>query len=106
MCKTIRCWYGEKEYTLEYDKKSIVAMERRGFNLAQIERMPLTMLTKLMSGAFLMHHPEVSQERAEEIFDHMKKRGELLEALSEMYAATVAEMYGDNEENGESWARG
>ena len=56
MAKQLCIKYNDKEYTLEYTRKSIELMERRGFKISDIQDKPVTTLTALFAGAFLAHH--------------------------------------------------
>ena len=53
MNKQLRFTYNNKEYVLEYTRKSVEAMEKKGFIASDIETKPVTILPALFAGAFL-----------------------------------------------------
>ena len=85
MSKQLRFTYQDKEYVLEFTRKSVEAMEKKGFVASDIETKPMTILPALFAGAFLAHHRFEKSEVIEEIFSHMTKKQELIGKLAEMY---------------------
>ncbi len=85
MNKQLKFTYQDKEYCLEFTRKSVEAMERSGFIADDIQRKPMTVLPKLFAGAFLANHRFVKTEVINEIFDKMTNKSELIGKLSEMY---------------------
>ena len=74
-----------REYILEYSKNTVMAMERRGFNLDELDSKPLLQTTLLVYGAFDKNHSNVKYEKREEIFNSLKNKEAFLKALIEMY---------------------
>lgn len=101
MAKRIKIEYDGVKYTLEYSRKTVQAMEEAGFRIDEMDSMPMTMLPKLFSGAFLMHHSRVKQELVDEIFDAQKGKVKLLHALTELYSEPFKAMFGEDGEDGE-----
>ena len=62
---------GEKKYTLEFNRNSAKAAERKGLTLQDVLNMstPATTLPLLFWAAFKMHHPEVTQEQADKMLN-------------------------------------
>lgn len=85
MAKTLTISFGNKEYTLEFTRRSVATMERRGFNPSDIEDKPITTLPTLFAGAFLAHHATVKQEVIDDIFSHLTNKSEFIGKLAEMY---------------------
>lgn len=77
--------YGDKEYCLEYTRRSVEMMEKKGFVAADVETKPMSTLPTLFAGAFLANHRYVKQEIIDEIFANMTNKGELIAKLAEMY---------------------
>lgn len=109
MAKTINFDYEGVSYTLEYTRKSIEIMERRGFRISDIGEKPITTLPALFAGAFLAHHRFVKQEVIDNIFGKLKNKEELLSKLAEMYNEPFVSMMDEPEESegnldwGTSW---
>lgn len=105
MAKQINITYNDKEYTLEYTRKSIERMERQGFVISDIERAPMTSLPVLFAGAFIAHHGSVRTSVIDEIFTKMPDKDTLLEKLSEMYREPFDALMADPEESDEGNAQ-
>ena len=106
MAKQITFDYEGKEYTLEYTRKSIEAMERQGFVSGELEAKFATMLPKLIRGAFAAHHPSLRGDKIDEIYESFTKKSELIAALAEMYAEPLETLLSDEGKNGKwekSW---
>lgn len=85
MSKQLRFTYQDKEYVLEYTRKSVEAMERKGFVASDIETKPATVLPALFAGAFLANHRFEKQEVIDKIYLKMTNKSELISKLAEMY---------------------
>ena len=90
MNKQLRFTYQEKEYVLEYTRKSVEVMERKGFVVSDIETKPVTVLPALFAGAFLANHRFVKQEVIDEIYSKITNKSELIGKLAEMYNEPIA----------------
>ncbi len=100
MAKQITLSYKGKEYTLEYNRRSVKRMESSGFTL-DTEK-PMNMITDLFKGAFLMHHRGIDSELVQEIWDAQNHREELLTALVQMYSEPISALLGDEEDKEEN----
>lgn len=89
------------EYKLEFNRKTVSAMENDGFIL-NLER-PNTMIDRLFYGAFQMHHKRIDREAVRKIWDDQLNKEGLLTALVKLYQKPLddlmAEPEGDAEEN-------
>ena len=85
MSKQLRFTYQDKEYTLEYTRKSVEMMEKKGFVASDIETKPVTVLPALFAGAFYANHRFVKPEVIDEIYLKMTNKQELIGKLAEMY---------------------
>ena len=56
MSKQLKFTYQDKEYTLEYTRRSVEQMEKSGFIASDIQDKPMTVLPALFRGAFLANH--------------------------------------------------
>jgi len=106
MSKQLRFTYKDKEYCLEFTRRSVETMERNGFIANDIREKPMTTLPALFAGAFLANHRFVKADLINEIYDHMTNKTELIGKLAEMYNEPIMAMVDDPDENAEgnvSW---
>ena len=75
MAKQIVFTYEDKEYTLEFTRRTV----------KQIDRKPMTLLPALFAGAFKAHHRFVKQDVIDKIYAGMPHKDELIGKLAEMY---------------------
>ena len=99
MNKQLRFIYQDKEYVLEYTRKSVEAMEKRGFVASDIESKPMTVLPALFAGAFLANHRFTKQEVIDDIFSKMTNKTELIGKLAEMYNEPIMALVDEPEES-------
>ena len=99
MSKQLRFTYQEKEYCLEFTRKSVETMERNGFVASDINDKPMTVLPALFKGAFLANHRFVKDETVNEIFSKLTNKGELISKLSEMYNEPIMALVDEPEES-------
>ena len=90
MAKQLRFTYQDREYCLEYTRKSVEIMEKNGFKASDIDDKPMTTLPALFAGAFLAHHRYIKQEIVDAIFNKMTNKGELIGKLAEMYNEPIS----------------
>ena len=98
MNKQLKFTYKDKEYCLEYTRKSVAQMEKSGFVASNIEDKPMTTLPALFAGAFLANHRFVKQEIIDEIFAKMTNKSELIGKLAEMYNEPLMTLIDEPEE--------
>ena len=79
----------DSKYTLEFNRYALITMEKRGFNPANAQSQPLTTLTELARGAFIMHHPELKGSEVDAIIDEIEDKNEFRNALAEMYKNAI-----------------
>lgn len=89
-----------REYTLEYNRRTVSKTEQAGLNINELETKPLTMVPLLFWGAFLMHHPYMTKEQSDKIlFDGLNGLGNNeLERLGELYAEPFKTLVASEEE--------
>lgn len=85
MAKQLRFNFKEKDYTLEFTRKTVTEMEKKGFIASEVENKPMSTLPALFEGAFLAHHRFEKKEVINEIFAKMTNKEELIGKLAEMY---------------------
>lgn len=85
MAKQLKFTYNDKDYTLEFTRRTVSEMEKKGFIAAEVENKPMTALPALFEGAFLAHHRFEKKEVIDAIFAKMTNKEELIGKLAEMY---------------------
>lgn len=99
MNKQLRFTYQDKEYCLEFTRKSVEILEKKGFVITDIESKPVTVLPTLFAGAFLANHRFVKQEVIDEIYSRIKNKSELISKLAEMYNEPIMALVDEPEES-------
>ena len=85
MAKQLRFTYDGKDYTLEFTRRTVAEMEKKGFIASDITEKPMTTLPALFAGAFLAHHRFVKEDIINDIYSKLTKKEDLIGKLSEMY---------------------
>lgn len=85
MAKTIKFVDDGIEYTLEFNREVIQEMERKGFNIQEIDSKPMTMIPILIQGSFKMHHKYVGKEQIQRLYDSFPNKDLFLEKIVDMY---------------------
>ena len=99
--KQIKFVYNNRDYTLEFNRRSARAVEQAGFNADEITTKPNVMIPILFAGAFQMHHRNTRQDITDEILAHMTNREELIKQLLIMYNETIESLLNDPEDGAE-----
>ena len=99
MAKQLRFTYQGKEYVLEYTRKSVEMMERKGFVASDIENKPMTVLPALFAGAFLANHKNTKIEDIDTIYSKMTNKQELIGKLAEMYNEPIKALIDEPDES-------
>lgn len=99
MSKQLEFEHDGKKYTLEFTRRTVSEMEKKGFIASEITDKPMTTLPALFAGAFLANHRFVKQEMIEEIFSKLTKKEDLVGKLAEMYNEPIMALVEDPEEN-------
>lgn len=85
MAKQLRFTYDGKDYTLEFTRRTVMEMEKKGFIASNITDKPMTMLPALFAGAFLAHHRWVKEDVINDIYSKLTNKEDLIGKLTEMY---------------------
>ena len=70
--KKIRINYEGKEYTLEFTKNTVRAMQANGFDISKIDTSPNVVIPDLFAGAFRKNHPFVKADVLADIYANLK----------------------------------
>ena len=98
MNKQLKFTYQEKDYCLEFTRRSVELMEKQGFIASDITDKPMTVLPALFAGAFLANHKFVKKDVIDEIFSKMTNKTELIGKLSEMYNEPILALVDEPED--------
>lgn len=85
MAKQLKFTYEDKEYILEFTRRTVTEMEKKGFIASDVETKPMSTLPAMFEGAFLAHHRFVKKNVIDEIFAKLTNKEELIGKLAEMY---------------------
>lgn len=85
MAKQLTFTYDGKDYTLEFTRRTVAEMEKKGFIASDITDKPMTNLPALFAGAFLAHHRFVKEDIINDIYSKLTKKEDLIGKLAEMY---------------------
>ena len=84
-------------YTLEFNRRTVVMAESAGLDVTHAQDHPISTVTKLWFYAFKMHHPTITQAKADELFDGLRKIPEkLIVRLVELYQAGIESLTDEN----------
>jgi hypothetical protein len=97
--KQLKFTYNDKEYTLEFTRRTVTEMEKKGFIANEVEAKPMSTHPALFEGAFLAHHRFEKKEVIDEIFSKMKNKEDLIGKLAEMYNEPIMALVEEPEEN-------
>lgn len=85
MAKQLTFTYDGNDYTLEFTRRTVAEMEKKGFIASHITDKPMTTLPALFAGAFLAHHRFVKEDIINDIYSKLTKKENLIGKLAEMY---------------------
>ena len=78
MAKQLTFTYDGKDYTLEFTRRTVAEMEKKGFIASDITDKPMTTLPALFAGAFLAHHRFVKEDIINDIYSKLTKKEYLI----------------------------
>ena len=98
MAKQLTFTYDGKDYTLEFTRRTVAEMEKKGFIASDITDKPMTTLPALFAGAFLAHHRFVKGDVIDNIYSKLTKKEDLIGKLAEMYNEPILTLVEEPEE--------
>lgn len=101
MAKQLTFTYDGKDYTLEFTRRTVAEMEKKGFIASDITDKPMTMLPALFAGAFLAHHRFVKEDVINDIYSKLTNKEDLIGKLAEMYNEPIMTLVEEPDENTE-----
>ena len=99
MAKQLIFTFEDKEYTLEYTRRTVAEMEKKGFIASDITDKPMTTLPALFAGAFLAHHRFVKEDIINNIYTKLTKKEDLIGKPAEMYNEPIMALVEEPEED-------
>lgn len=99
MAKQLVFNFEDKEYILEYTRRTVAEMEKKGFVASDITDKPMTTLPALFAGAFLAHHRFVKEDVINNIYTKLTKKDELIGKLAEMYNEPIMALVEEPDED-------
>jgi hypothetical protein len=99
MAKQLTFEFEGREYTLEFTRRTVAEMERKGFIASEITDKPMSSLPALFAGAFLAHHRFVKEDVIDRIFSKLTKKEDLIGKLAEMYNEPIMALVEEPEED-------
>ena len=98
--KQLKFTYDGTDYTLEFTRKTVAEMEKRGFIASEVDTKPMSTLPELFAGSFLAHHRFVQRKLVDEIYEKMSNKSELIGKLAEMYNEPIMTLVEEPEKKG------
>lgn len=91
-----------REYTLEFNRKSVSKTEQAGLDINKLDTATMTMIPILFWGAFQWHHPHMTREQTDKIlFDGLGGLNEEEMAyLGRLYAVPFSTLMATEGEGG------
>lgn len=99
MAKQLIFEFEGKEYTLEFTRRTVAEMEKKGFVASDITDKPMTTLPALFAGAFLAHHRFIKEDAIDKIYSKLTKKEDLIGKLAEMYNEPIMALVQEPEED-------
>ena len=99
MAKQLHFTYDGKDYTLEFTRRTVAEMEKKGFIASDITEKPMTTLPALFTGAFLAHHRFVKSDIIDNIYSKLTKKEDLIGKLAAMYNEPILTLVEEPEES-------
>jgi hypothetical protein len=92
--------YKNRDYILEFSRRTASIIERNGFRYSDVGNQPNTMIPLLVQGAFMKNHSNLKPGKIDEIFDSIKGKNAFITKLVELYLETVNTLAGDEDDEG------
>ncbi len=99
MAKQLNFTFDGKDYVLEFTRRTVADMEKKGFVASDITDKPMTTLPALFAGAFLAHHRFIKSDVIDDIYDHLTKKEDLIGKLAEMYNEPIMSLVAEPEDS-------
>ena len=90
-----------REYTLEFNRRSVAKAEQAGLDVNELASKSMTMIPLMFWAAFLMHHPHMTRDQTDKIlFDGLGGLNDTeMEYLGKLYAEPFQTLIASEGEN-------
>lgn len=95
----INLTYKGVEYTLEYNRMSVKALESNGFVFEEFSKKPMSNIEMAFAGAFIKNHRKISQSTIDDIYRQCKDKDSLIETISKMITECYESLMDEPDEN-------
>ncbi len=101
MAKQLTFTYEDRDYTLEFTRRTVAEMERKGFIASDITEKPMTTLPAMSRGESPLLHPSffVKQDVINDIYSKLTHKEELIGKLAEMYNEPILSLVEEPEKD-------
>lgn len=107
MTKVITVTKGDKKYELTFTREVVVAMERSGFDIDSVLKMPVTRIPQLFRGSLVAKHPKMMTDEADGLWETLKNKEKLVAALIAIYRDVVNSLFSapedEDDEKNATW---
>lgn len=93
----IKLEYQGVEYTLEYNRAAVKALEANGFNGSEIVEKPMTNIDLMFQCSFIKNHPNTSIDLINKILKDCPNKKDLFIELKKMIDETYESLLADPE---------
>ena len=95
----------DTEYTLEFNRESVVFAEMRGFKIEDVSDYPMTKIPELFFYAFRMHHKNIARDKTDKILEEIGGLPDgFVARLVELYTAPFDYLLEGDERKNSKWA--
>lgn len=93
----------EKKYTLMFNRKTAAMYNQMGFTAGDLTEKPLVAVPSFVLCAFKANHPTITQKKVDAVWAAVpkKSKGDVLNALINMYSDTYIDLMGSDDANDE-----
>ena len=105
MAKTITLNFDDKEYVLEFNRETIMTLERQGFNINEFGNKPITNVFTLFQGAFKKNHASVPSNKILTMFKYIDNVEGLGRELAEMYSEALDSLEDGDDSKKVKWEK-
>lgn len=95
----INLTYQGVDYTLEYNRMAVKALENNGFVFEDFAKKPMSNIEMAFAGAFIKNHRKVSQNTIDEIYKLCKDKESLIDVITKMITECYESLMDEPDEN-------
>ena len=96
---TIKITVDDKEYTLAFNKKTIMQMSDNGFRIEKAREDYVSGIPQLFAGSFLRFHRTITEKEIDAIWNMIPDKLGFIEALIGLYNEQIEQIFGEPEDD-------